>query len=157
MSISRIFWLFLLSGLAVSCKNEPKTPTAPVPTVSQNPKRGGGSIDTSRSETVAVIEGTPQARPGSEPDLTAVPKQKSKSPGPPGYITRENVSIYAEPSLKSRKVASVKLYENVHILETRMREEDGSVSPYPTWYKVERENKQRGWVQGNSLNGGAGG
>ena len=77
--------------------------------------------------------------------------------GPPGYVTKKDVILQAEPSQNAAKVSTLKQYETIYILETKMTDEKGNLMQYPTWYKVERENKERGWVMANGVNAGAGG
>jgi len=109
------------------------------------------SLDTGRQASQPVPE---RVQPNIAPPP---PPSKTKPAGPPGYITRKNVALLAEPASNATPIATLNQYENVYILETIFTDEAGRESEYPTWYKVERENKQQGWVKGGLLNAGGGG
>lgn len=88
---------------------------------------------------------------------TPVPAKTPAKAGPPGYITKKDLFLQSEPSSKAANIAPLKQYETVYILETIMKDENGNLTPYPTWYKVERENKATGWVVAKGVNAGGGG
>lgn len=90
------------------------------------------------------------------PPIKATGKSSNR-PGPAGYVTKKDLALQADPAPNAAKITTLKQYETVYILETKMTDENGNLSQYPTWYKVERENKERGWVVANGINAGAGG
>ncbi|MBL7796780.1 MAG: hypothetical protein JNJ90_09780 [Saprospiraceae bacterium] len=128
-------------------------PTPAVPTTVSKPNHF--SLDTSRQANQPMPDNIRATKPET-PQLTAS-NSKPKPPGPPGYITQKNVALLKEPASGAATVAPLNQYENVYILETIFTDEAGRESEYPTWYKVERANKQQGWVKGGLLNAGGGG
>lgn len=113
------------------------------------------SLDTSRQANQPKSDNI-RATQSEASQLTAS-NSKPKPPGPPGYITKKNVALLTEPASNATPIATLNQHENVFILETIFTDEAGRESEYPTWYKVERENKQQGWVKGGLLNAGGGG
>ena len=114
------------------------------------------SIDTNSSISRAKYD-----KPVSNTPLPIVsPEKLSEKPiGPPGFVTKDGAILYAQPSSKSAHIATLKRSENVYILQTSMMDEDGKEQPYPTWFKVQRKNKEKqtGWVIGKQLDSGGGG
>ena len=111
------------------------------------------SIDTSRNENQAVYEKDRSKNiPAPASEIT-----HSKTAGPPGYVTREHAILQTEPITSAEKISTLKKNEIVFILQTIMTDDKGQVTDYPTWYKIERKNKQRGWVIAKSVDAGAGG
>lgn len=111
------------------------------------------SIDTSRNENQAAYE---KDRTGNIP-APATETAPSRPPGVAGYITRDDTPLHTEPVASARKVSTLKKNEIVYIIQTIMTDEKGQVTEYPTWYQVERKNKQRGWVLAKSVVAGGGG
>lgn len=108
------------------------------------------SLDTGRQARLSLQEGnSSSAKAEALPLPTA--RSKSKKPGPPGYIPKNNVLLLAEPKSTAATVATLNQYETVYILDKIFTDEQGQESEYPTWYNIERENKQRGWVKGGSV------
>jgi hypothetical protein len=113
------------------------------------------SIDTSRNENQPLYE---KDRSKNIPAPAPAASQNKPIPtGPPGYVTRDNAVLLTEPVANATKVSTLKKNEIVFILQTIMTDEKGQVTDYPTWYKIERKNKQRGWVTAKSVDAGAGG
>ncbi len=179
MTRKQIFTLYLLIllGVGSACNNDPASAKKPasdsgiaasehkdVPsnntTIASNtetPTHSSGkkhlSIDTSRNENQAVYE---KDRTKNIPaPVSETPR--SKTVGPPGYVTRENAMLQTEPIASAEKISTLKKNEIVFIIQTIMTDEKGQVTDYPTWYKIERKNKQRGWVIAKSVDAGAGG
>ncbi len=71
--------------------------------------------------------------------------------GPTGYISRENVALLEHPVTTARRIGTFKIYEEVVILETQMTDEQGVAQDIPQWYRVQRQDKTRGWVKANCL------
>ncbi len=143
---------------AVLDKTQPTPNTAPATTAPTNPpttKPSHFSLDTSRQADQHISENTRTNKQETQPSSSSKPKAKPS--GPPGYVTQKNVMLLAEPTPNAATVAPLNQYENVNILETIFTNEQGKATEYPTWYKVERESKQQGWVKGGLLNSGGGG
>lgn len=162
--------------LAFACKNDSKKTAAstseqqqaatekstsaesssPVSSTSNTGKPKHLSIDTNSSISRAKYD-----KPVSNTPLPIVsPEKLSEKPiGPPGFVTKDGAILYAQPSTKSAHIATMKRSENVYILQTSMMDEDGKEQPYPTWFKVQRKNKEKqtGWVIGKQLDSGGGG
>jgi len=179
MTLRQIFALCMLLLLAVgnSCKGDPTSTKKPAPDsnsiaadsqrfassatptasktegVSPSAQKKHFSIDTSRNENQAVYK---KDRTGNIP-APATEKTLSRPPGVAGYITRDNVLLQTEPVSSASKISTLKKNEIVYIVETIMTDEKGQVTEYPTWYQVERKNKQRGWVLAKSVVAGGGG
>ena len=111
------------------------------------------SIDTSRNENQTVYE---KDRTGNIP-APVTEKPAVRPPGVAGYITRDDAPLHTEPAASAGKVSTLKKNEIVYIVQTIMTDEKGQVTEYPTWYQVERKNKQRGWVLAKSVVAGGGG
>ncbi len=130
------------------------TPPASKPeVVSPSGQKKHLSIDTSRNENQAVYE---KDRTGNIP-APVTEKTASRPPGVAGYITRDDAPLHKEPVASAGKVSTLKKNEIVYILEMIMTDEKGQVTEYPTWYRIERKNKQRGWVLAKSVVAGGGG
>lgn len=84
-------------------------------------------------------------------NTTAAIKKQNPAGNPTGFIGRENIGFYTEPSTSSKKISTLKIYESVIILETKMTDEAGKSYDMPQWYKVQLTNKQIGWIIGSSL------
>ncbi|MBL7780548.1 MAG: hypothetical protein JNM22_04965 [Saprospiraceae bacterium] len=134
----------------------PADKTNPEPNVPASGKPKYMSIDTNSSAGRANYD-----KPTSNTPLPIVsPEKLSEKPiGPPGFVTKDGAILYAQPSSKSAHIATMKRSENVYILQTSMMDEDGKEQPYPTWFKVQRKNKEKqtGWVMGKQLDSGGGG
>ncbi|HOY08091.1 MAG TPA: hypothetical protein PLO67_21935 [Saprospiraceae bacterium] len=172
-------FFILLFGLAYSCGGDPsktnKTASETNPTSNDagapaNPGNSAAapasnagkpkhlSIDTNSNASRAEYD---KRTPGNNTPLPIVhpEKMQEKPAGPPGFVTRDGTVLYAEPSTKSAQIATMKKTENVYILQTSMMDENGKEQPYPTWFKVQRKNKEKqtGWVIGKMLDSGGGG
>ncbi|MCK6690660.1 MAG: SH3 domain-containing protein [Thermoanaerobaculia bacterium] len=146
-----MFWVFV----AVSCGNNPH------PAKKQAPEGGASKTETPVSPTLASIDTQRPVNPAPATRRPNVPETKlqdyDKLPGPKGFVTRENAILRTEPREKSAEIGKLKKNETIYLLETTMRNEAGELTQYPTWYKIERENKQRGWVVAASIDAGGGG
>lgn len=151
--------LVLVLFIGASCKNDPAMAKK---AVSDNNSGVSKSTDPSATQTVAApAEAQPDAtqkvpEPKPNQDATPVPDY-SKLPGPKGYITRDNSVLRKGPTQRADQVGVLKQHEAVYILETTMRNEEGALTDYPTWHKVERQNKQIGWVVAAAVDTGGGG
>lgn len=141
---------------ATTENSTPATQTATTSTSSNPEKPKRFSIDTNSSNSRANYD-----KPATNTPLPIVsPEKLSEKPiGPPGFVTKDGAVLYAQPSSKSAHIATMKRSENVYILQTSMMDEDGKEQPYPTWFKVQRKNKEKqtGWVIGKQLDSGGGG
>lgn len=138
---------FCLMMIAASCGNESNTAKKKAPEMPVSPTLA--QIDTQRP-----INPAPAPRPLKTPDVQT---DYGKLPGPKGFVIRDNVILRTEPGEKFSEVGKLKKNETIYLLETTMNNEAGEATPYPTWYKIERENKQRGWVVATAIDAGGGG
>ena len=111
------------------------------------------SIDTSRNANQPVYE-KDRSKNIPAPVTKTAP---NKHPGVAGYVTRDLALLQTEPAAGAPKISTLKKNEIIYILQTIMTDEKGQVTEYPTWYRVERENKQTGWVLAKSVVAGGGG
>lgn len=132
-------------------QTEARTSVQPEATPPATSKPNHFSLDTSRQVNQPMPD---KIQPGTPATASSKP---AKTPGPPGYITQKDAALQNEPNPRAPSIATLNQYETVYILETIFTDEQGKETEYPTWYKVERENKQRGWVKGRSVNSGGGG
>jgi len=138
-------------------ESKPATPaptTVPVPSADA-PKPNHFSLDTSRQVNQPMPENKRVTQSQKPPPAPANPK--SKPPGPVGYVTQKEAVLQTEPAPNAATIAPLSQYENIYILETIFTDDQGRQAEYPTWYKVERQNKQQGWVKGKHINSGGGG
>ncbi len=93
------------------------------------------------------------AKPNSsfKPSTTVAAKKENPAGNPTGYIGRENIVFYSEPSTTAQKLSTLKINESVIILETKMTDEAGKSFDLPQWFKVQLSNKKVGWVVGRSV------
>lgn len=146
-----LFWAIV----AVSCGNNPHTAKK------QTPEAGASKTETPVSPTLASIDTQRPINPAPAPRRPKVPETApqdySKLPGPKGFVIGDNAVLRSEPAEKSPEIGKLNNNETIYLLENTMRNEAGELTSYPTWYKIERENKQRGWVSASSINAGGGG
>lgn len=149
---------------AEPASQEPTATVEPVVTESQEKKESpvGKSAEKLQENKTNRIGTIPTGKDAELNTTKPAPPTKFdskpvKRSGPPGYITRKDAVLLTEPSPNAAKISALNQYEIIYIIETIMTDEQGRSSEYPTWYKVERENKQRGWVVAKSVNAGAGG
>lgn len=151
--------LLMVVFIGISCKNDPaaakKTVSDNIPDISNAAAPAAKQTLTTSADTQpAATQKTPEPKP--KQDATPIPDY-SKLPGPKGYITRDNSVLRKGPTQRADQISTLKQHEAVYILETTMRNEDGVLTDYPTWHKVERQNKQRGWVVAAAVDTGGGG
>ena len=148
-----VFGLLLLQ----SCTSDNKKAAPSVPVTSNTVVPETAQADTIPVPRETAGEKTAADPVKNDPKTNSTVAKEEKTPGPPGYITRENVFLQEAPQANSAKICPIKRYEIISILETKMTNEQGKYSDYPTWYRVELLNKKRGWVVGNSVSAGGGG
>lgn len=168
MAGRHIFTLILLiiSMLFVGCSNDvpsskvpDQAPAAVPPTEAAPTKEPQTSAVEKPTEDTAQIASPenaikPPVSKSAKPKLppSAAPEKKANPAGnPTGYITRKEVILQSEPSPNAQKTSSLKIYEAVIILESKMTDETGKAFDVPQWYKVQLANKQVGWVVSRSV------
>lgn len=97
-----------------------------------------------------VNTGEKIAKPKKQPIASRTPIANAAG-NPTGYISRKNVVLQEKPAADAPKVGSMKIYETVVILETKMTDDAGKAFDVPQWYKVQLSNKQIGWVVSRSV------
>lgn len=137
----------LLAIFAASCGNDPNTAKKKASEMLVSPTLA--QIDTQRP-----INPAPAPRPLKTPDVQT---DYGKLPGPKGFVIRDHAILRTAPKEKSSEIGKLKKDESIYLLETTMLNEAGEQTPYPTWYKIERENKQKGWVVATAIDAGGGG
>lgn len=151
-----IFSLYLMGMIitGISCGNNPK------PDKNQETEIMEDTLaNTSPKPDTAVSElsneGTNSPEKQSPNKVADAPPPKySEIPGPVGFITEDNLIMYSRSSVKSGKLGTLKLNETIYILETIMVDESGVQTQYPTWYRIQRQNKERGWVKASAVSSG---
>ena len=160
MRIKLFFALLIAILLLPGCSNAPtantkqapQTTAPPVATTPDTPARKrptAGKLNIDLSEEAA--------KPGGQPNPAAVqaPKPAYKPPPPPegpsGYVSRKNVVLQNNPSVTSPTTGHFKLYEEVTILETLSKDDQGYDTEVPTWYKVRCKDRKVGWVVARSV------
>ena len=140
--------------ICASCGNNPK------PAESQETEKQGDTLTipepSNDTGEIAVPEDTSRIQPVVEKKKMpeGPPPNYSSLPGPVGFVNEDNLILREKPAAKSNKITTLKLKETVYILETTMVGEDGALTQYPTWYRVERKNKERGWVKASAVSSG---
>lgn len=140
-----------LSWFYVACSND-----------SSAPKRQDGPLNEQPAQHPIPEEQAPPAaveapayqdrakKPGSttasRPAIPKMPIRKTVAPAPTAYINAEKVVMYESPATSAKKTGAFKIYEEVFVLETIKKDEQGQVTAYPTWYKVQRTDNKTGWV-----------
>jgi hypothetical protein len=153
----RIFLLFLtLTSLMIaasSCGNNPKPEVKeetvnPVDTSSiSEPTQDTSADEPSKESSNQGNANKNKAPDGPAPDYSSIP-------GPVGFVSEDNLVMRDKPDSKSGKIATLKKNETIYILETSMVGEDGKQTEYPTWYRIERKSKERGWVKASEISSG---
>lgn len=143
--------------ILASCDNDPTAAKKQATEPSQNTAR----IKTPVSPTVASIDTQRPINPAPAPRKLKAsetqPQDYGKLPGIKGFVIRDNAVLRTAPKQTSGEMVKLKKNEIIYILETTMKNEAGEQTPYPTWYKIERENKQQGWVLATAIDAGSGG
>lgn len=151
--------LLVVIFIGISCKNDAttakKTVSDNIPDISNTAAPAAKQTAAPPADTrPAATQKVPELKPNQ--DATPIPDY-SNLPGPKGYITRDNSVLRKGPTQRADQVGILKQHEAVYILETTMRNEEGTLTDYPTWHKIERQNKQRGWVVAAAVDTGGGG
>lgn len=114
------------------------------------PEPSQDTVEIEAPEDTTVIQ--PVEKKKKMPD--GPPPNYSSLPGPVGFVNEDNLIMRDKPGSKSNKIATLKNKETIYILETSMIGEDGNQTQYPTWYRIERKNKERGWVKASAVSSG---
>lgn len=178
MTAKRFYFILLIvMALFQSCANDnkktaqapsPETAAAPAPTQQeaaapveqpQEKKESpvGKSVEQLRENKTNRIGSVPMGKDAelsqssvAPPPITPI-KKSAPAPGPTAYTNKANVILQSEPSKDSPKTRSFKIYEQVFILETKMTDDAGYTTQFPTWYRVQCSDKKEGWVVANSI------
>lgn len=165
------FFLLVVGSLFQNCANDnPKpapavqpesvattaTPKDTTPAATQTGKETespvGKSVEELRKNKTNRIGSVPVGKDAElnktlEAPPTKVEKAKENKPGPPAYISKKDAKLQTEPVSNAAKVATLKQYETVYILETKMTDESGKSFDVPQWYKIQDSEGRKGWVQ----------
>ncbi len=144
--------LLLLS--ATSCGNNPK------PEENLQTEHLDDTIAVSQSSADTSVNSSPDDSTGIQADTKkdripdAPPPNYSSLPGPVGFVNEDNLVMRDKPNSKSNKIATLKMKEAIYIIETSMIGDDDKQTEYPTWYRIQRQNKERGWVKASAISSG---
>lgn len=75
-------------------------------------------------------------------------------PKPKGFVIKNNTLMYEEDNIRSKALATLKKGEFVFLIETSLNDENGRMSSYPTWYKIQLSDKKTGWVESSRVSFG---
>lgn len=76
------------------------------------------------------------------------------SPKPKGFVIKNNTVMYEQDNSRSKALATLKKGEFVFLIETSLNDENGQMSSYPTWYKIQSVDKKTGWVESSRVSFG---
>ncbi|GAB4495339.1 MAG: hypothetical protein OHK0019_24150 [Saprospiraceae bacterium] len=168
------FILLIVTSLLQSCTNDnKKTPQASQPetTVAPTPQKPIASVESAPTETLETKESSAEKsveelrenktnRIGSVPTgkdaelnttvpapPTKVESKRVERAGPPAYVSKKDAILQAEPSQNAAKIATLKQYETIYILETKMTDEAGRPYDIPQWYKIQCPDGKKGWIK----------
>ena len=145
---------------ALKTESAPQTPAPTTPVAAQPAAQepykpledpAGKTVDELRGNKTNRIGTMPTGKDAElnktlEAPPTKVETQKVARPGPPAYASKKDAVLLAEPASNAAKIATLKQYETVYILETSMTDESGKSWDVPQWYKIQRSDGQKGWV-----------
>ena len=168
----RLFILLIVSVFFLSCASDTKkapqqapattaTPIAQEPASNERQEEKesplGKSVEEIRKNKTNRIGTVPTGKdaeinpaPVPPPPIATI-KKSAPAPGPTAYTNKANVILQSEPSKDSPKTRSFKIYEQVFILETKMTDDAGYTTQFPTWYRVQCSDKKEGWVVASSI------
>jgi hypothetical protein len=159
MAYNKLFFLFCISLTSLlSCKNQPD------PNVKNKTKKGindesvlSENKKPKSSDTLNQLPNTnPEAKTTASADqpFESGTAETSNVPGPKGYVGKNNVPLYKDQNTLSTKIATLQKGMTIYLLETSMINENGELSDYPTWYKIQTNDKKTGWVKGSDIHFG---
>lgn len=168
------FTLLIITSLLQSCANDNKKtaqqspPETTVESGSQAPAASSEPVAavTQEKEEIPLRKSVEQLRENKTNRIGSVPTGKDaelnttipapptkvegkrvERPGPPGYITKKDAILQTEPTQNAAKIATLKQYETVYILETKMTDESGRTYDIPQWYKIQCADGKKGWLK----------
>lgn len=168
----RLFILLIVSVFFLSCASDTKkapqqapattaTPNAQEPASNERQEEKesplGKSVEEIRKNKTNRIGTVPTGKDAEINPAPVVPppiatiKKSAPAPGPTAYTNKANVILQTEPTKDAPKTRSFKIYEQVFILETKMIDDAGYTTQFPTWYRVQCSDKKEGWVVASSI------
>lgn len=78
---------------------------------------------------------------------TKVEGKRVERAGPSAYVAKKDAILQAEPSQNAAKIATLKQYETIYLLETKMTDEAGNSYDIPQWYKIQCSDGKKGWLK----------
>jgi hypothetical protein len=159
MAGNKLFIIYFISFTSLlSCKNQPD------PNVNHITKKGinnepelSVNKKPKSSDTLNQLPNpNPEVQTPSSADLPVESKtvETSSVPGPKGYVGKNNVALYKDQNNLSTKITTLQKGSTIYLLETSMINEKGELSDYPTWYKIQTNDKKTGWVKSSDINFG---
>lgn len=174
MTTKQLYPLILLTVMSLfqSCANDnkktsqasqPETAATPAPiqqeaaAIAEQPEEKkespvGKSVEELREKKTNRIGSVPM---GKDAELnTTIPAPPTKvegkrieRAGSPAYVAKKDAVLQAEPSLNAAKIANLKQYETIYLLETKMTDESGKSYDIPQWYKIQCSDGKKGWLK----------
>ncbi len=159
MAYNKLFFIFCISLISLlSCKNQPDANVNNISKKGINNESGLSENKKPKSfDTLNQLPNTnPEAQKTTSTDLPVESgsAETSNVPGPKGYVGKNNVPLYKDQNTLSTKIATLQKGLTIYLLETSMTNENGELSDYPTWYKIQTNDKKIGWVKGSDINFG---
>lgn len=151
-----IFSLYLMVLIITgnSCGNNPKPDKNLETELMEDTVSVTAPIQDTAVSTLSQDSTSPPENLSKNKVADAPPPKYSEIPGPVGFVSEDNLVLYSKSSAKSVKLGTLKLNETIYILETIMVDESGAQTQYPTWYRIQRQNKERGWVKASAVSSG---
>jgi hypothetical protein len=173
MTAKRLYILLIVMSLLQSCANDnkktaqappPEKVTAPAPAQEekvaapaeqpQEKKESpvGKSVEELRENKTNRIGSVPMGKDAELNSTVTAPPTKVEGkrverPGPPGYVSKKEAILQAEPTSNAAKIATLKQNETIYLLETKMTDEAGKSYNIPQWYKVQCSDGKKGWLK----------
>lgn len=156
---NKLFIIYFISFTSLlSCKNQAD------PNVNHITKKGIKNepelSENKKPKSSDTLNQLPNPNPGAQTTSSAdLPVESgtaetSALPGPKGYVGKNNVPLYKDQNNLSSKITTLQKGSTIYLLETSMINEKGELSDYPTWYKIQTNDKKTGWVKSSDINFG---
>lgn len=159
MAGNKLFILYFISFTSLlSCKNQADPNVNHITTkgINNEPELSENKKPKSFDTLNQLPNTNPEVQKTTSTDLPVESgsAETSNVPGPKGYVGKNNVPLYKDQNVLSTKIISLQKGSTIYLLETSMTDEKGELSDYPTWYKIQTNDKKTGWVKSSEINFG---
>ena len=159
MAYNKLFIISFISFTSLlSCKNQPDPNVDHIATKRINNESGLSENKKPKSTDPLneILNPNPEVETLSSADQPVESKtfETSVVPGPKGYVGKNNITLYKDQNNLSTKITTLKKGSTIYLLETSMINGKGELSDYPTWYKIQTNDKKTGWVKSSEINFG---